>query len=180
MPGDSQSLTILGVGVKSSLWWTAQCSTKRKFRNAYTRDSKSYQVRLQVSYCVHPAVPSQGSVQGIATAPGRGFSIIGPAKRKPYRRRSSDVGSRSYTDFDPTEIVRGTSGRFYQGQVSDPHRPHLFGKTQELYGSEFLNSRLWRHDRRSRQGDDLSLHQTPRGRRSTSEPNGLMVGESRP
>jgi hypothetical protein len=87
-----------------------------------------YEVGVQIPFGVHPQVPQEDAVRGVAAAPVRSIPQAGCVEGESNRRRASAVGSRSHDDRDSAEVCGVVRDWFYQKQECDSPGPGCAGR----------------------------------------------------
>src|SRR5215467_12504184 len=97
--------------------------------HARQRDSKPYQVGLQVSCGVYPEVSSESALPRVATASWRSLSYVSRAKGMSRRRGTLDGRSRAHAPVDSSEVLCRPGRWLHQGENGHPHCTHIYGTT---------------------------------------------------
>ncbi len=125
---------------------------------------------MSVSRGVHPEVPEESDLWGVAPVFGRGAAALGPAPGKRRGRRASDAGPRPHDDLDSAEVLGGAGDRVHQGEERDPHRAGVCGAVAQLRRATLLGAGLLRVDGGSRRAGHSVVHPGAGTGRSSGRP----------
>src|ERR1044071_4096823 len=109
LPGDSQSLTVTGVGNSLPSVNRSKAHGEETVHERLPKP-KPYEVGMQISRRLYSEVSPQGGVWTTAPPPGRGVPRVSAPEREPDRRGASAGRSGAYVAQYSAQVCGSASG----------------------------------------------------------------------